>query len=105
VTRLGLNRYFSLAINAEHLPRAKPHPEPFLAALQQADCAPAHCIHIGDHVEHDMRGAQRLGIHTIWLNRTREPWPDDSRPSAEIQHLGELPDAVNRIVSSLGEAL
>jgi FMN hydrolase / 5-amino-6-(5-phospho-D-ribitylamino)uracil phosphatase len=105
IARIGLNRYFSLAINAEHLPRAKPHPEPFLAALQQAGCAAESCIHIGDDMEHDIRGAQRLGIHTIWVNRLQAPWPDAQRPNAEIRHLAELPDAVNRVVSSLGGAL
>jgi FMN hydrolase / 5-amino-6-(5-phospho-D-ribitylamino)uracil phosphatase len=105
VARLGLDRYFSLAINAERLTRAKPHPEPFLAALAQAGCNAAECIHIGDHIDHDMRAAQRLGMYTIWMNRAGAPWPDTAeavaRPTAEVRHLQELPDAVNRIDTNL----
>lgn len=101
VARLGLDRYFTLAINAERLPRAKPHPEPFLAALQQMNCAPEQCIHIGDDVENDVRGAQRLGIHTIWINMTDQQWPGGTPPSAEIRHLRELPGAVHGIADGL----
>lgn len=99
VARLGLDRYFSIAVNAEKLARAKPHPEPFLAALAQAQCKPGQCIHIGDHVEYDMLAAQRLGIHTIWMNPAGLAWPDTAagRPTEEIRHLRELPDAVDRV--------
>jgi putative hydrolase of the HAD superfamily len=101
VKRLSLNRYFSLAINAEHLPRAKPHPEPFLAALAQAGCTAEECIHIGDDIEHDIRAAQRLGFHAIWVNREQAAWPHPGQPDAEIRHIGELPNAIQRLVSRL----
>jgi len=99
VSRLGLDRYFSIAINAERLERAKPHPEPFLAALAQANCEPGQCIHIGDHVEFDMHAAQQLGIYTVWMNSAGLEWPASllKRPTKEIRHLRELPDAVERI--------
>lgn len=101
VARLGLDRHFAVAINAERLARAKPHPEPFLAALEQAGCGAAASIHIGDHIDHDIRGAQAVGMHTIWMNRTGEPWPEGPPPSAEIRHLTELPAAVRRVVAGL----
>jgi putative hydrolase of the HAD superfamily len=97
VTQLGLERYFSFAINAEQLPRAKPHPEPFLQALATAGCTAAECIHIGDDCENDVRGAQRLGMHTVWLNREGQQWPGGQPPSIQIQHLAQLPNAVHRI--------
>lgn len=97
VARLGLDRYFSLAINAEQLPRAKPHPEPFLAVLTQLDCSPAQCIHIGDDIENDIRGAQRVGLHTIWMNPGRQSWPGGTPPSQEIQELPQLPAAIEKI--------
>jgi putative hydrolase of the HAD superfamily len=97
VARLGLDRYFSLAINAEQLPRAKPHPEPFLAALTRLDCHPAQCIHIGDDIENDIRGAQRVGLHTIWMNPGGQPWPGGMPPSQEIQALPQLPAAIEKI--------
>jgi FMN hydrolase / 5-amino-6-(5-phospho-D-ribitylamino)uracil phosphatase len=101
IRRIGLDRYFSFAINAEHLPRAKPHPEPFLEALQRAGCTASQSIHIGDDIDADMRGAQRVGMHTVWVNATGESWPDNSPPTKQIRHLHELPDAVSAIVTEL----
>lgn len=97
VSRLGLDRYFSLAINAEQLPRAKPHPEPFLAVLERTGCRPAQCIHIGDDIENDIRGAQRVGLHTVWMNPQRLPWPGGQPPSREIDNLAQLPAAIDSI--------
>jgi putative hydrolase of the HAD superfamily len=101
VARLGLDRYFSLAINAEQLPRPKPHPEPFLAALAGLGCSAAQCIHIGDDIENDIRGAQRVGLHTIWMNPMGQPWPGGMPPSQEIRELPQLPAAIEKITREL----
>lgn len=103
INRVGLDRFFDFAVNAEQLERAKPHPEPFLKALRFAACAPHECIHVGDDIENDMRGAQRLGIHTIWLNRLGLQWVDQRPPTQQIRQLAELPAAVKRIADSVGE--
>jgi putative hydrolase of the HAD superfamily len=101
VSRLGLDRYFSLAINAEQLPRAKPHPEPFLAALAGLGCSPSQCIHIGDDIENDIRGAQRVGLHTVWMNPAGQPWPGGMPPSQEIRELPQLPAAIEKIAQEV----
>jgi FMN hydrolase / 5-amino-6-(5-phospho-D-ribitylamino)uracil phosphatase len=101
IARAGLDRFFDFGVSAEKLARAKPHPEPFLHALSLAACAPHECIHIGDDSENDVRGAQRLGIHTIWINRQKLPWKGDGHPSQEVQRLVDLPAAVQRIIDSI----
>lgn len=101
IARVGLDRFFDFAVNAERLERAKPHPAPFLHALSLANCATHECIHIGDDMENDVRGAQRLGIHTIWINRRGSPWAGEDPPSEEVRQLTELPAAVHRIDSSV----
>ena len=103
VKRLGLDRYFAFTINAEQLPRAKPHPEPFLQALTTAGCTADECVHIGDDCENDVRGAQRLGMHTVWINREGQQWPEGEPPSEQIRHLAQLPNAVRRIAERRAE--
>jgi putative hydrolase of the HAD superfamily len=103
VKKLGLDRFFTVAINAEQLARPKPHPEPFLAVLQQVGCQPAQCIHIGDDVENDIRGAQRLGLHTVWMNTSAQPWPGGQPPSQEIRELLQLPAAIEKITRDNAE--
>jgi putative hydrolase of the HAD superfamily len=95
--RLGLNHLFAFTVSSEELAHPKPHPEPFEAALRHAQCRPEQAIHIGDHVDHDIRGAQAAGMRTIWINRAGEIWPGDDVPDADVQHLAQLPDAVRSI--------
>lgn len=97
----GLDRYFAFVVYGEELERAKPHPEPFQLALSMAGCEATACIHIGDDVEHDIRAAQQLNIHTVWMNFRGNPWPGGTPPSAEIRQLDELPDAVAQVVGEL----
>jgi putative hydrolase of the HAD superfamily len=100
VRRLGISRFFDFAVSSERLARAKPHPEPFELALSLGRSTAQECIHIGDHVDHDIRAAQRLGIHTIWLNRHGEPWPGGGMPTARITQWEELPAAVAAIAAT-----
>ncbi len=99
--RLGLDHLFAFTISADQLARPKPCADPFHAALTRAQCAPAQSIHIGDHIEHDIRGAMQVGMHTIWVNRAGAAYPDDARPDAIVRHLAELPDAVRFIAENL----
>lgn len=105
IKKLGLDRFFSFAINAEQLTRAKPHPEPFLAVLNEFDCQPEQCIHIGDDIENDIRGAQRVGLHTVWMNIAAQPWPGGEPPSQEIQELTQLPAAIEKIARDCAERI
>lgn len=97
IATAGLDRYFAFAVNAEHLPRGKPHPEPFEEALRLSGCAAQQCIHIGDDIENDVRGAQRMGFATIWINMDGKAWPGGEPPSKQVRHLAELPNAVRAI--------
>ena len=93
----GLDRYFAFAVNAEKLAHAKPHPEPFVEALRISGFSARQSIHIGDDIENDVRGAQRVGFATIWINMDGKDWPGGEPPSKQIRHLEELPDAVRAI--------
>jgi putative hydrolase of the HAD superfamily len=99
VRRLAVGRHFDFIVHSEHLTRAKPHPEPFLEALRQGDCDVSECLHVGDHIDHDIRAAQRLGIATLWVNRHGTRWPGGEPPAATVTHWKELPAAVEAIDS------
>ena len=94
VSRLEIGQYFDFAVSAASVGISKPAPEPFEAALAAANCTPAQMVHVGDHHEHDIAGAQSLGIHTVWINPERKPFPGDVPASAEISHLSELPAVI-----------
>src|SRR5690606_36985889 len=90
IHRLAVGRHFEFIVQSERLPRGKPHPDPYLEALAVAGCEPGEVIHIGDHVDNDVRAAQRLGIATLWVNRHGLHWPGGEPPAATISHWREL---------------
>jgi putative hydrolase of the HAD superfamily len=97
VFRLAIGKYFSFAFNAETLGASKPQATHFTAALAAARTTAVHCMHIGDHHEHDVLGAQRLGITTIWFNPDQRPWPGGEPPAAVFRFFGELAALIDGI--------
>jgi putative hydrolase of the HAD superfamily len=66
VERLGIGPLFrAIVLSAEHgMGLPKPHPAPFLRALELVQCAPAECLFAGDNPECDIAGAARVGMRT-----------------------------------------
>jgi HAD superfamily hydrolase (TIGR01509 family) len=91
--------YFDFAFLAEDIGAAKPHPDMFLAALQEAGVAAADIVHVGDDPEHDVRGAREVGMHTVWVNTRRKPWPGGTPADREIVSLAELPGAIESLTA------
>ena len=100
VSRSGLESYFDHIFVGGEFARGKPAPAIFQAALEAADCHPEQAVHIGDSLLHDIVGAQKLGIHGVWLNRKtvrRKDLPahvseqlTGIAPEYEIHELSEL---------------
>ena len=68
VRKVGLDSYFSFAISAADVGSSKPSPEMFLEAMHRAEVLPDHAVHVGDHPIDDIEGANRVGMHSIWVN-------------------------------------
>ena len=99
--RLKLDRYFSFSFCAADVGASKPAPDLFEAALRHTGAAPHEVVHIGDHPVDDIAAAADLGLHTVWFNgpvqRAMREAPATAPATAEITHLDELVDAVERI--------
>ena len=66
---MGLTRHFdSITISCE-VGAEKPGAEIFLAALQTAGAMASEAVHIGDSYDHDVRGAEAVGMTAILLDR------------------------------------
>ena len=97
VTQLELAPYFDFALAAEQLRAAKPAPDLFLAALERGGAKPSTTVHVGDHIENDVRAAQALDIRTVWVNFQHQTWPGGAPPTATIHSLQELPATLERL--------
>ncbi len=68
-TLLGIQDYFDDILYSSREGFAKPAPEIFEIALKQAGLAPSETIHVGDSIEHDMEGAEKVGMLPVLLDR------------------------------------
>lgn len=110
VSIIGLDRYFDFALSGESVGKQKPAPDMFLMALDRANVTAKEVIHIGDHLEHDIMGANKVGFYTIWANFEQidfdgsgfeETTHADSPPTAEANCLSEIPKLVAQIEEGL----
>lgn len=95
--------YFDFAFLAEDIGASKPHPDMFLAAVNQAGVEAAEIVHVGDDPDHDVRGAREVGMRTVWVNTRRMPWPGGVRADREIVTLAELPVAIESLTAFRSE--
>lgn len=94
VSKTPLARFFRFALKAEDVGAAKPETALFEAAMTECDANPKELIHVGDSHEHDIIGAHRAGIASIWLSPDRA---DSEHATEVIGCLSELPAAIARI--------
>ncbi len=88
VFQTPLGHHFSFALRAEDVGAAKPEPKMFHTALAKADVAPHACLHVGDSHDHDIEGAVRAGVASVWLT---EAGNTSDVANATIHCLSELP--------------
>lgn len=82
--------HFDVVVTSQQCRAYKPRPELFQEALSRLGLSPEDVIHVGDSLRADVKGAQDVGIDTIWVNRKgRSPSSDASPPSFIVSHVGE----------------
>ena len=95
---LSRNRLeFETVVTSEACRAYKPAARIFEAALRELGVPPAEALHVGDSLEADVGGAQRLGMATAWVNRTRETLRTDGpTPDLVVSDLAGLLPALGR---------
>ena len=97
--KLGLRQYFSHIVTSLDVGIAKPEPGIFEAALKMSGFKPSEVIMIGDRVDTDVLGANRMGICSILL-RWRERHPlqiltQKHKPAFIARSLQEVRDFID----------
>lgn len=95
-------RFRPLLISAEEGIR-KPAPGLFEAVLETWGLPPASVVMVGDTLGEDILGAQRVGLHQIWLAREagrpdNQAWAGKVEPEATAERLADVP----RLIAQLG---
>ena len=96
---IGIDHYFDFVVSSERAGKAKPAPDIFHIALEEAGSDPEAVVHVGDDPRNDVLGAQAVGMRTVWFNPSLEPWPGGQTPDAVIRSLSELKRTLDRLAA------
>src|SRR4051812_9611059 len=104
----GLYDLFDVFGISEHVGVDKPHPDIFHHALKQLSIEPANygrVLMVGNNLERDIKGANQLGIISVWLDWAprRSKIPADA--SEVPQHTIKLPLDLLPIIDQLEQLL
>lgn len=101
IFRLDIGRYFEVSFSAEVLNASKPASDHFHAALNHWGIKANELLHIGDHIDHDMRGASDAGCLSLWFNPDGKLNPGNVNISAEVSQLSDIPAAIDHLEQQL----
>ena len=88
---LALVSHFDFIAASARIGFEKPHPRIFEWALAEAKVDPASVIHVGDHLDADVEGAQGVGITGVLIDRAGRYRADAVPDGVEVIHsLAEL---------------
>ena len=85
----GLDALVDFIVASSEAGARKPDPHIFHVALHRAGVSPGRAVHIGDQVEDDVRGAERMGITPVFLWRKPGP-PPALNGTAIVKDLSEF---------------
>ncbi len=75
----GLDQYFDSIVISRDLGIRKPDPEIFKFTLTSLNTENKNAVHVGDSLQHDVQGAKKVGMQTVWIkgdNEAPEIHPD-----------------------------
>ena len=102
----GLRSYFDVVLSSDAVGYRKPAPHIFLVALSHFQAQPEAAVMIGDRLDADIKGANQLGIKSVWITRRVAPGESpeaitpDVSPDATIASLAELPGLLQEMIES-----
>lgn len=67
--RAGLEEFFDVCVGFDTTGKRKPSPEAFKHALRRLDVKPEEAIFVGDNLEQDYLGAQKVGMKALLIQR------------------------------------
>jgi putative hydrolase of the HAD superfamily len=90
--KLGISQFFSKIITAGEFGIAKPNTKLFEIACAENITTPEKCYYVGDEIEIDIVPCERIGMHGIWLNRSKAS--ASSKDIRTITSLYELDESI-----------
>ena len=91
VDKFGIEPYFDFVLTSAACGWRKPHPRIFELALAHWGCSSAEAAMVGDKLDADIFGANRVGIFSIWVSRYASRKKQATIvPTAQAETLAEI---------------
>ena len=87
---LGIEPFFSQVITSALVGYEKPSERIFRYLATAAGCAPGQILHVGDRMEHDVRGAESAGLRAALFAKGCDP-AENKFPFPCVQRLNQIP--------------
>jgi HAD superfamily hydrolase (TIGR01662 family) len=98
--REGLRPLFEFIITSAGCGIRKPDKRIFQLAMDHFGTQPEQVVMVGDTLDEDILGANRMGIYSIWISRRAQP-PEEGelkiQPQAVISALDQIPGILSEI--------
>lgn len=66
--KLGIADYVDVFVSSEEADAEKPDTKIFYMTIDKLGILPSEALYVGDSYEKDIIGAERVGMHSVWLN-------------------------------------
>jgi putative hydrolase of the HAD superfamily len=92
-----LEPHFHSVLSSEYAQSCKPDSGIFTEALRRAECDPHEALFVGDSLQQDIAGANRLGLQSvlIWSDPERDPTIGEHAPRHVIRKIPEVLELVS----------
>jgi HAD superfamily hydrolase (TIGR01662 family) len=100
IDKADIRVYADLIISSAAFGMRKPHPAIFQAALDHFKLTPPEAAMVGDTLEADILGANRMGMVSIWITRRAQVNPargNEIKPSMTVDTLSEIPERLSEL--------
>ena len=98
--RFRIESYFDFILTSAVCSYRKPHPRIFELALSHWNIAASETAMVGDMLEADILGAQKVGLYTIWITRRANLKSEEVlriQPDLSLPALADIPSALRDI--------
>jgi HAD superfamily hydrolase (TIGR01509 family) len=91
--RCDLLRYFDFVLTSDEFPRVKPHPDPYLMAIERSGVRPDECVAIEDS-ERGLAAATAAGIRCIVIPTPLTGGGNFAAAARVVDRIGAVPAAL-----------
>ena len=102
IDKAGIRKYLNPILTSAGYGVRKPHPDIFRAVLDDWGLPAERVVMVGDMLEADILGANRVGMPNIWMtevidrSQVRSPYPVE--PDAIVEELVEVPAVIETFI-------